>query len=205
MSFAGTMEAARAERDNYRYQEQVAKDNADSIQQQGDAAVESQQRKFQQVFGSMTAAYGGTGVDTTMGSPLNVLTDAIKQGTLDKLSTQYNFTVAKQQQLEQARLYRIGAKNAINAGWFNAQANAVSGMGGQMNTGGYGQKTAPYAFGGNSLTPGSEYTGTGSLSTHWGGDGSAATGSFNGLDGSGTYTGYGSTSTSWGGFGAGWG
>jgi len=207
MSFAGTMESARAQANTDKYNQKVAENNAEAIRGQGVAAVEAQVRQFQRALGSMRASYGGTGVDTTVGSPMEVLADSVRSGTLDQLTTKYNYTVAENTQLDQASLYKTAAKNAQRSGWFNALANGLSSFtSGQVNSGGYGSQqsyaTPTYAFGGNSLTPGSTYTGPGSLSTSWGGDGAN---SFNGMTGSGTYTGQGSTAVTWGGFGGGWG
>lgn len=205
MSFAGTLEATRAESNNYKYQAQVADNNAGSIDSQGEAATQAQARAFQRSLGSMTAAYGGTGIDSSMGSPLNVLTDAVRQGTLDRLTTKYNYDVAAGSQREQAKLDRLGARNAQTSGMFNALANGLSSFASGQVQSNYGQQPTASAYGGNSLMPGSQYTGIGSFSTSWAGDGTAASGTFNSLDGSGNYVGNGSSTVSWSGFGGGWG
>lgn len=149
MSFAGTMESARAQANTDKYNAQVAENNADAIENQGTAAVEAQARQFRAQLGSMEASYGGSGVDTSMGSPLDALGASVRAGTLDQLTTKYNYTVAANSQRDQARLDRLGARNAITAGFFNAQANALSAFGsGQVNSGGYGSPRG-YASGYN--------------------------------------------------------
>lgn len=207
MSFSGTLESGRAQANTDEYNAKVAQNNADAIENQGTAVVEAQQRAFMRTLGSMKAAMGGAGIDTSMGSPLEVLADSVRSGTLDQLTTKYNYDVAATSQRDQAALDKLGARNARASGFFNALANGLSGMSsGQVNAGGYGQQQGyanSYAYGGNSLTPGSTYTGTGSTFVGWPGDGQAETGSFNSLDGSGTYNGTGSQSITWAGFGGG--
>lgn len=203
MSFAGTLESARAQSNTDKYNAKVAENNAAAIESQGEAVVQAQQRQFQRTLGSMTAAMGGTGTDSSMGSALDVLADTVRSGTLDQLTTKYNYTVAANSQTDQARLDRLGARNAITSGFFNALANGLSGLSsGQVNAGGYGG-AQNYAYGGNSLTPGSTYTGQGSTFVGWPGDGQAATGSFDSTSGTGTYSGSGSQAITWAGFGGG--
>src|SRR5690242_13215262 len=128
MSFSGSLEAGRAQANTEKYNEKVAENNAQAIHDQGVAAVEAQTRQFRRALGSMHAAYGGSGVDSSTGSPMDVLADAVRSGTLDQLTTKYNYDVAENSQLDQAELHKTAARNAKSSAFFNALANGLSGM-----------------------------------------------------------------------------
>lgn len=203
VSFFSTEDSEIAKADALDHNAQVADYNADTIHQQGLASDQALDRDIRATQGKMMAAYGGSGVDSSTGSPLTVLADSIRRGVLDRATNKWNFDMQETGQRNQAAALRLDARNVRHAAIVNAvSAGLASFNGGNGGTGGLGESGSVaggnsgggnnYMWsGGNSLTGGT-YTGT----SEWGG-GNSLTG--------GEYTGEGSMSTSWGGEGNGWG
>ena len=85
-------------------------------------ALMDQARTATQTQGKAVAAYGASGVQTSTGSPLDVLADSAGQAALDRLKIGYNYD-------SQAALDRMGASNATTAATINATTSAMRGVG----------------------------------------------------------------------------
>lgn len=202
ISFFATEDSEIAKSDALKHNAQVADFNADTVHQQGLASDQALDRDIRATQGKMMAAYGGSGVDTSTGSPLVVLADSIRRGVLDRATNKWNFTMQESNYRNEAAGDRLDARNVRHAAIVAASsAGLASFNGGNGGTDNLGQPQSGAASNtagnymwsnGNSLTGGT-YTGGSS----WG--------SGNSLTGEGEYTGPGSTSTSWGGEGGGWG
>lgn len=203
VSFFSTEDAEIAKADALDHNAQVADFNANTIHQQGLASDQALDRDIRATQGKMMAAYGGSGVDSSQGSPLTVLADSIRRGVLDKATNKWNFDVQETNQRNQAASLRLDARNVRHAAIVKAvSAGLASFNGGNGGTGGLGESGSVSGNvnggsnmmwqSGNSLTGGT-YTG----GSNWGGG--------NSLSGETTYTGPGSTSTDWSGNGGGWG
>lgn len=207
VSFFSTEDAEIAKADALDHNAQVADFNADTIHQQGLASDQALDRDIRATQGKMMAAYGGSGVDSSTGSPLTVLADSIRRGVLDKATNKWNFDMQETNQRNQAEALRLDARNvrhaaivkSVSAGLasFNGGNGGVGNLGESGSTSGGDNGGTMWSSnnnmwqGGNSLSGGT-YTGASS----WGG-GSSLTG--------GNYTGSQSMSTDWGGSSGGWG
>lgn len=203
ISFFSTEDAELSKSQALDHNAKVADFNADTIHQQGLASDQALDRDIRATQGKEMAAYGGSGVDTSQGSPLTVLADSIRRGVLDQATNKWNFTMQETSQRNQAASLRLDARNVRHAAIVKSlSAGLASFMGGNGGTGNLGESGSLSGgdvgggsnnmwSGGNSLTGGT-YTGASS----WG-SGNSLTG--------GEYTGSQSMSTSWGGEGSGWG
>jgi|GEM_PF-6871762 len=196
ISFFTTEDAAIAQSDAYKHDSKVAAINADTTRQQGEASDQALERDINATLGTMRASYGGSGVDASQGSPMDVLADSIRRGVLDRATNKYNYEVQASNYDAQSAQLKLQAKNAKRAGpALAASASLTSfnfGNGGTGGLGTAGQTTGSYSqwSGGNSLTGGT-YNGVGSTSTGWAGDSGVRNGD--------------NTSTDWPGSGGGWG
>lgn len=200
ISLGTTEDAMIAQGDAYKHDAIVAENNAKTVDQQGVASDQALERDINATLGTMRASYGGSGVDSSQGSPLDVLGDSIRKGVLDRATNKYNYDVQAKNYTDQATALRLQAKNVKRAAWPTALSASLTSLnGGNGGTGGLGTSQsggvqplggASQWSGGNSLTGGT-YTGAGSLSTDWAGSNST----WGGED----------SSISWAGSGGGWG
>jgi hypothetical protein len=66
------------------------------------------------------AAYGASGVQMDVGSPVDVLVDSARMAELDKLTTQYNYALRAIGYEAQGKLDLLGAKSARTSALFEA-------------------------------------------------------------------------------------
>jgi hypothetical protein len=102
------------------YNAKVARQNAEIARQQGIAAVEAQQRQAARAIGSAVAAYGASGVQMDVGSPVDVLVDSARMAELDKLTVQYNYALKAMGYEAEAKLDLMGARAARTSALFDA-------------------------------------------------------------------------------------
>lgn len=119
---SGKQQAAAA-----KYNQKVAEQNAQAAREQGAEAALQKQRQTAQKIGAMQANYGASGVDASTGTPLDVLTDSVRQGTLDSLTTQYQYNLRAAGYTDTATLDGMEAKNATTSGYLNAAGAALGG------------------------------------------------------------------------------
>lgn len=178
ISLGTTEDAMIAKGDAYKHDAMVAENNADTVKQQSAASDQALQRDIASTLGTMRAGYGGSGVDTSQGSPLDVLGDSIRRGVLDRATNKYNYAIQEKNYLDQATALRLEAKNTKRAAWPTALSASLASLnGGNGGTGDLGHSPSNYSVlgsnqwsGGNSLTGGT-YTGTGSQTIDWPGSG----------------------------------
>lgn len=112
-----------------KYNSEIAQQNAQIAKQQGAEAAAQQRRKTAQLVGAEQAAYGASGVDGTSGSALDVLTDSVRQGTLNSLNAQYGYTLRAAGATDNANLDLTAGNNASASGIMNAAGDLMSGAG----------------------------------------------------------------------------
>lgn len=140
ISAIGSIKAAQAQAASYKAQSQamdynatIAKNNAVAANQQASAQEEQQRRKFAMLQGQAAAgaAQSGAGLD---GSNADVLAQNALMNELDALTIRYEGqnkakTLEAQSELDkyQAVAASRNADTAMEAGYFNAGANLLSG------------------------------------------------------------------------------
>lgn len=110
-----------------KYNQQVAQQNAQAAKEQGAEAALEKQRETAQKIGSMQANYGASGIDASTGTPLDVLTDSVRQGTLDSLTVQYDYNLRAAGYTDTATLDGTESKNDTASGYLNAAGAALGG------------------------------------------------------------------------------
>lgn len=136
ISAVGAYQKGQAEKGAALYNAEIAKQNSAIALQQGDAAVQAQDRDARRRLGSMVALYGASGAQGNTGSPLDVLADSSRMAELDKLTTQYNYQLKSQGFDNTADLDRASAKNASTSSYLNAASALVGGASGYMGMSG---------------------------------------------------------------------
>jgi hypothetical protein len=193
ISFFSTEDAEIAKADALDHNAKVADFNADTTKQQGQASDQALDRDIRATQGRMAASYGGSGVDSSQGSPMEVMADSIRRGVLDRATNKWNFTMQETNYRNEATALRLDARNVRHAAIVKATSAGLSSfMGGAGGTGGLGESGSTAGgsnggtmwagssgmwSGGNSLTGGGTYTGSGSLSTSWAGSSNGGWGS----------------------------
>lgn len=147
MSVAGSLIKGESQAQAYNYNAGIAAQNAQIAREQGEAAVQAQQRNAARRIGTMIANYGASGVQVDSGSPLDVLADSAAMATLDSLTIRYNYALKAAGFENQAALDRAAAKSSRTSGYFNAIGAGLSGYAGMKSMGfGAGSTSIP-AFG----------------------------------------------------------
>jgi hypothetical protein len=126
----GAVQAGKAQKQAADYNAQVAQQNAKAAQQQGAAAAEEQQRQLAQKIGSIQANVGASGVASDSGSALDSLTSSVQQGTLDQLTTKYNYALKGAGYTDTSNLDLFQGENAQQQGYMNAASSALNGASG---------------------------------------------------------------------------
>jgi hypothetical protein len=109
------------------YNKQQAQQNALATQQQGAQAAIAQQRDMGLKLGTLSANQGASGVDPSTGSPLDVLSSSIQQGTLDNLNLKYNYQMKALGYSNSATLDSMESSNASTAGYLNGAGSLLGG------------------------------------------------------------------------------
>lgn len=120
LNVAGSLFGGASKSSAYKYNAAVARQNAEIARQQGIAAVEAQQRDAARRIGAATAAYGASGVQMDVGSPVDVLVDSARNAELDRLTVQYNYALRALGYQQQEKLDLFGAKAARTSSLFDA-------------------------------------------------------------------------------------
>ncbi len=139
----GAMQQANATAAAANYQAQVnennaiiANRNAEDARKRGAVAEEEHRRKVSALQGRQTAVMSANGVDTTSGSPLDILADTAQMGELDALTIRGNadreakgYEAQSMNFRAESGLNRMQAKSAKAAGTIGAVGAVVSGFG----------------------------------------------------------------------------
>jgi hypothetical protein len=123
----GAVQAGNQRSEAAKYNQALAGQNAKAAQEQGAEAALQSQRQTAQKIGAMQANYGASGVDASTGTPLDVLTDSVRQGTLDQLTLKYDASLRGAGYSNTATLDGMEAGNATTSGYLNAAGAALGG------------------------------------------------------------------------------
>jgi hypothetical protein len=129
ISAYSAVRAGQAQSAQAKYMGKVAQQNADATLQQGAAAQAAQRKDAMRKLGLMEANYGASGVDSSTGSPLDVLSDSVGQSTLDNLNTKYNYQLKALGYQNSAALDDATASNATTSGYLSAAGSLLGGAG----------------------------------------------------------------------------
>jgi hypothetical protein len=121
------VKAGQAQSEAADYNRKQALDNANAIRAQGEQAAIAQKREMGLKLGTLAANQGASGVDPSTGSPLDVLSSSIQQGTLDNLNVKYNYQMKALGYQNSAGLDQMESDNATTAGYLNAAGTALGG------------------------------------------------------------------------------
>lgn len=143
ISGAGQIASANAQSKAARYNAEVQRQNAMLAERQAKNVLEAGAREeqkqkalTQQLMAKQQAAMAANGVDTTFGTPLDLMVDTAKQGAIDaltiKTNTYRNYDDVRNQAVSarnQAALYDMEAKNSRTAGILGAFGSTLSSFG----------------------------------------------------------------------------
>jgi hypothetical protein len=109
------------------YNAKMAAQNAEAMRQQGVQAQAAQKRDMGLKLGSLAANTGASGISSTTGSPLDVLSSSIQQGTLDNLNIKYNYQMKALGYQNSGTLDSAQSKSASTAGYLSAAGSLLGG------------------------------------------------------------------------------
>jgi hypothetical protein len=123
------------------YNAQVEQNAAQDAEQRGAIAAAEHDQQTRQLIARQNATMSASGVDTSSGSPLDILTGTAGMGKLDSLRILNNAqrTADGLQAQSGLDLFKGGA--AQTAGYFGAGGSILGGLGGSI-TGYYGTRNA---------------------------------------------------------------
>ena len=142
VSTVSSIQSANAQKEQYKYQAEVNKQNAEIVQenaskerQQGIEEARLQRLKAQQNVASQTSAMAANGIDVTQGTAVKLLGDTAMWGEMDALNTLTN-SESRARALEaeagnfknQARLDSLAGQNAYRAGQIGAISSGLNGI-----------------------------------------------------------------------------
>lgn len=145
--FAGAMAAVGAVTSAVgAYQQGQAQANAADYNAQVDSinkglALQDQSRQSYLAQGRAIAGYGASGVQTSSGSPVDVLADSVAQSVLDRAKISYNYD-------SRINLDRAQADNYRTSSLLNAAGAGLRGIGTAIPM--WGSPAAPTSLGSNS-------------------------------------------------------
>jgi len=145
----GQVASAQAQSNAARYNAEVQRNNAMLAERQAknvlDAGMREEQKQkaqTQQLMAKQQAAMAANGVDTSFGSPLDLMVDTAKLGAVDALTIRTNayrnYDDVRNQAVSyrnQAALYDMEAKNSRTAGMLSAFGSVMSGVGSAWSSG----------------------------------------------------------------------
>lgn len=127
VSAVGSIRQGQAASNAANFNAAVAKQNADIAGGQEVAASEALQRNQARKLGSMTAAYGASGVQMADGSAADVLGESARMASLDQATLRYNYDLKKRGYNVEGELARANGENSRTASYFNAMGSMLSG------------------------------------------------------------------------------
>lgn len=120
----GAIRQGNAQAAAYRYQRDIAKQNATISRQQAASDVGDIRRAGRKALGGIRAAYGASGV-TLEGSPMDVLEASASQVELDVLRRSYAGELEAMGFKQEAAGYGMAATSARQAGYFQGASNLL--------------------------------------------------------------------------------
>lgn len=130
VSGMGAMSAANGEAQQMEYNAKVAKINARSDRQQGQAKIEQMQIKQKELIGEQTAAFGKNNVDPFFGSAMAIFADTSMKNNMDDNNTWLAAESSAVGNENKARDLEAQAANKRKAGKIAMASSILSGIGG---------------------------------------------------------------------------
>lgn len=132
--------AGQNAKDTADYNAKVAENAAKDAEQRGAIAAAEQDQKTRQMIARQNATMSSNGLDTSTGSPLDILTDTAGMGKLDSLRILNNAQRQAAGLQSQADLDVFKGNASQTAGYFGAAGSILGGMGSVVNSY-YGSKS----------------------------------------------------------------
>lgn len=112
--------------------------NADQIDYMGRQAVAKQKRQADQIIGNARANYGASGVQSTEGSPLDILQQSASEAALDNIMMKYNYDVAAYGKRRSAKIMRYEGDQALENSYLSAAGQLMTSAAKAVASGGGG-------------------------------------------------------------------
>lgn len=140
----GAVQQGQAANAQAKYQATIANQQAQSAREQAGANEQAFRQKEARAAATRRALLGGTGIDTSSGSPLLTSEDFAGETELQALRIRNGGDIAATRLDEQAGLDRLAGANAETAGYFRAGSSLLSGIGNAaLIQGGWGRTGIP--------------------------------------------------------------
>lgn len=138
VTVAGQIQSANAAKAAGDYNKRVGEMNANTAEQQAQikAQIASRQAYIRQ--GAMVAGYADNGVDTSTGSPLEIMAASAADAERDRQNIIYNGEVQATSLRNGATLAGFQGESAQTSGYMSAAGTLFSAAGKGMNMGGTG-------------------------------------------------------------------
>lgn len=144
VSAMGAMSAAKAQTQAANYNAQQNTLNARAALDQTNADVSRQQRRAEQIHGSLIAGVGASGV-TMEGSPNDALRMSVENASLDEHNLRYMGQLKATGYYNEATLNRVSGQTATTQGYYGAASSLLTGAGQAA----YSRETIRSGFRGN--------------------------------------------------------
>lgn len=128
VSAYGQYQAGKARQQAANYNAAIAERNAEIAKDQADYEADRQASKLRRVVASQRVGYLANGV-TVSGSAMDLLSDTVVQGELDRLAILYGGEVEAVNQYAEAARERMAGAAARRAGTIGAFGTLLSGAG----------------------------------------------------------------------------
>lgn len=113
-------------------QAQVQQQNAQEAEVQGQFNATKQSLNSAEKIGSITAAFGASGVSSQSGSVQNVLAASASNAELDRLNILHGADVRAINYTNQASMDKLGASSALQGSYFSALGSLTKGAAGAL-------------------------------------------------------------------------
>ncbi len=134
-SGAQAQQNAYAQEEYYERQKQIAEENAKLIAEQGSAREDLIRRRNREIIARQRAGYAESGIDVSVGSPLDVIEQSQVESELEVLTSRYQDELARRglaQEAdyadEQAERSRTAGQRALVSGFIGAGSELLSGF-----------------------------------------------------------------------------
>lgn len=124
----GQYKSGRDQRKAARYNAEIQRQNAREAEKKAAHDALNQESQNRRITGAQRAAYGASGI-TMAGTPLDLMSDTVTQGELDRLSILHGGSVEAANYRAQARLSIMRGKAAASAGKIRAAGTLLGGAG----------------------------------------------------------------------------
>lgn len=111
------------------YNAQIAEQNATASRQAASANAERQKRSAERQLGSMQAGYSASGVSSSEGSALDILSQSARDAELDYQTILHGGEMQARGYQNTANLERSRAANAMSSGYMSAAGTLIGGAG----------------------------------------------------------------------------